>query len=353
MRKICVLVFALLVSRSALAQETGAWQPSGPVPVDEAGVGRGYTLPPSGADVSEPGDAQLSFHTVAANNFYHEETGSFLINQRSETHTMAIGYRRGFKRSGFPRFELGGQVQINERDNGFLNGFVGGFEDLWTSMTGSTSAKNQLRTAGGPILPLGMTVANGGAILYQTTGASSGLGDVTLTAKAVVRDASSSRDARVAVRAVLNIAGQSDFTKGTFTGAGLSIDKPLGRRFAFHGDARAAVMLDRMSSWNFPLKRTTLGFSAGPELRVGDRSSVSLQFDGNTTPYLFTGTSALDEAYGDVTFGFSHLFAGGTHPVLAQFYARENLNLPFRVRWNTDPDFLFGVKISIFNQRRR
>jgi len=39
-----------------------------------------------------------------------------------------------------------------------------------------------------------------------------------------------------------------------------------------------------MSSWNLPLKRTTVGFSIGPELRLSRGSSVSVQLDGTTTP---------------------------------------------------------------------
>jgi len=32
---------------------------------------------------------------------------------------------------------------------------------------------------------------------------------------------------------------------------------------------------------------------------------------------------------------------------VAQLYARENMNLPFRVRWNADPDLSVGIKFSI------
>ena len=33
--------------------------------------------------------------------------------------------------------------------------------------------------------------------------------------------------------------------------------------------------------------------------------------------------------------------------VVSQIYARENMNLPFAVRWNTDPDASFGIKITL------
>jgi hypothetical protein len=89
----------------------------------------------------------------------------------------------------------------------------------------------------------------------------------------------------------------------------------------------------------------TLGFSAGPELRLSRDSSVSVQIDGNTTPYLPTGTTAFDKDYGSITIGLGHRFHAGPTAIVSQIYARENMNLPFRVRWNTDPDASFGIKI--------
>ena len=65
---------------------------------------------------------------MAANNFYREQTDPFSISQRDETHTVALGYRRGFTLGRLPRVEFGGQIQLHERDSGFLNGFIAGFE---------------------------------------------------------------------------------------------------------------------------------------------------------------------------------------------------------------------------------
>src|SRR5437868_8964566 len=89
----------------------GAWEPFGQVPVDQAGAGRrGYSLPGESADVLDPQANQVSFHMVGANNFYIEHSGAFEITQRSETHTLAFEYRRGFARTPrFPRFEIGAQ----------------------------------------------------------------------------------------------------------------------------------------------------------------------------------------------------------------------------------------------------
>jgi len=239
-------------------------------------------------------------------------------------------------------------VQLNESDAGALNGFISGFESLWVSMTGAASAKNQLRGDAATPLPLGTVVMKDGRLLRQLPGDGSGFGDLSLVAKAMLVDgAPSSHDARVAARVSLNVAGQSAFTEGNFAGVGLSVDKKLTERLAFHGDVRGTIALDRISPLGLPLRRASLGFSVGPELRIVGQTSVSLQIDGNATPYATTGVLAFDKNYGDVTFGLSHPFQAGRRRVVAQIYARENMNLPASVRWNTDPDLSVGLKITI------
>ena len=328
--------------------QSGAWVPLGPIPVDQAGAGRrGYVLPAEGSDVTLAGASQFSIHTVAANNFYREQTSDFLVSQHYETHTLAIGYRRGFALGRFPRFEIGGQLQLHQADGGMLNDFIEGFESLWGSMTGNPSSKNLLRTGETPP-PQGTVIARDGSPIYRDTGSGSGLGDVSLIAKAVLVDGGpASRAARVSARIGVNVAGSSQFSAGSFVGAGLSLDKKLLEWLAFHGDVRATRILDGVSPFNLPLRRMTYGFSVGPELRLPRNSSFGLQIDGSTSPYLPTGTLAFDEGYGDVTFSVGHRFATASREVTMHFYARENMNMPFQVRWNTDPDLSVGLKVTV------
>jgi hypothetical protein len=128
---------------------------------------------------------------------------------------------------------------------------------------------------------------------------------------------------------------------------GLCFDQKLFGVAAFHGDVRAIVIFDEMSDWNLPLQRVAWGFSAGPEVKLTRRTSLQAQFDGASTPYLPTGTAALDSGYGDLTIGVSHRFAAGAREVVAHLYARENMNLPFSVRLNADPDLAIGLKATI------
>jgi hypothetical protein len=331
------------VSPSEVSTVGAQWEPLGQLPVDQAGTGRrGYALAAEGANVLEPGTSQIALHTVAANNFYREQTQDYLITQRYETHTMALDFRRGFKATHFPRFELGAQVQLSERDGGFLNGFITGFEKLCFSISGVQSAQTLLRTTGTP-LPFGAFVIRNGLPLYAAPGGGAGLGDVSVVAKAQLLDAAPrSGGTRLAARVGLNLSGKSQFAEGNFFGVGIGLDKRVLSWVALHSDVRATVALDHMSSWNLPLKRTTFGFSVGPELKLSRDSSVSVQIDGNSTPYLPTDTLAFDKGYGSITIGLGHRFG----PVVSQIYARENMNLPFRVRWNTDPDASFGIKLA-------
>jgi hypothetical protein len=363
--RILVFAFALLLARPVIAQDKpsssipesgvgglGPWVPLGQAPVDQAGAGRrGYVLPGESTEVTEPGTDQVSLHAVAANNFYREQTNDFLISQRYEAHTLAVEYRHGFRLGTFPRFELGGQIQLTESDSGVLNGFISGFEGLWASMTGDSSAKNRLRTDPTTLPPLGTFVTKDGRPIYRAAGDGSGFGDVTVVAKALLRDAApSSGDTRVAARVVVNIAGKSEFTAGNFTGIGLSLDKKVSAWAALHGDGRISLLLDRMSPLDLPLKRVSFGFSIGPELKLARNTSVNLQIDGGSTPYLPTGTAAFDKGYGDVVLGLGHRFGAGRHYLETQVYLRENMNLPFNVRWNTDPDLALGIKVTV---RRR
>jgi hypothetical protein len=345
-----VSVFMLLLAQSARAQQTASsWIPLGPAPVDQAGTdGRGYVLPMEDSTVTGDRSNVFSIHAVAANYFYREQVKDFLVTQRYETHTIGLEYRRGFELAGVPRFEIGGRLQLHQRDDGMLNGFIEGFENIWTSLTGSKSATNTLRTHEALRPPLGTFIERGGSRIYSDAGIGSGVGDAYVVAKMALldRDLSSTRP-RVSARAGLNVAGSSRFSEGNFVGVGLSLDKKLLEWAAFHGDIRATRALDSTSTWNLPLKRWAYGFSAGSELRLSTNNSFILQIGGSSTPYAPTGTTAFDRGYGDITFGVAHRFHAGSRYLTAHFYVRENLNLPFRVRWNTDPDLSIGLKATI------
>ena len=351
----CVLLLAIAFCQPVFAQDgttrlvpDGQWQPFGAIPVDQAGAGRrGYAFPGESADVTPSGENQIALHAVASNNFFREETGAFLITQRYETHTLGLDVRRGLKIGRVPRFELGAQVQLSERDGGFLNGFISGFESLCLSLSGVEAAKNQWRT-GPATLPQGTLMTKDGRTIYRGAGNGAGPGDVSFVAKMLLRDgAPSSRTTRVAVRIGVNASAASAFAEGNFAGLGASVERKLLRWTAFHGDVRATLPLDRVSQWNLPLRRRAFGFSAGQEFRLSSHSSGTVQLDGHTTPYLPTGTTAFDKGYGSITMGFGHRFTKGRNTLVSQIYVRENMNLPFRVRWNVDPDASFGIKFTI------
>jgi len=343
------------VSGAATNDGSGQWAPMGGIPVDQAGAGlRGYVLAGESTDVAEPGARQISIHAVAANNLYREETDNFSVSQRYETHTVALGYRHGFTLGRFPRFELGGQVQLTEGGSGFMNGLISGSERFLAWLTGVESAWNPLRSSEHVRPALGTLITRDGHPIYRAAGDASGFGDFSVVAKALLRDAApSSTGTRVAARIAVNMSGKSEFTQGNFAGIGVSVDKKILQWAAFHGDVRATYVLDRVSQWSLPLKRVALGFSAGPELKLGRNSSANLQIDGSNTPYLPTGAAAFDRGYGDIAIGFSHRFISPQRHVVIQVYLRENMNLPFRIRWNADPDLSLGIKATIRSVPRR
>jgi hypothetical protein len=178
---------------------------------------------------------------------------------------------------------------------------------LLVSLSGVEAARNGLRTSAATLPPPGTAVTQDGRPIYQAAGNASGFGDFSFVGKALLRNGgTSSNGARVAARVALNVAGKPEFIAGNFAGVGLSVEKRVSGSVAFHGDLRASFLLDRTSQWHLPLKRGTLGFSAGTELKLSRNNSASLQFGGSTTPYLPTGTTAFDKGYGDITVGVSH-----------------------------------------------
>src|SRR4029077_13576726 len=110
--------------------------------------------------------------------------------------------------------------------------------------------------------PLGMSIVRDGKPLYQAAGTGAGIGDIYLVAKAALVDGRvASGGTQIAARVAVNISGMSQFTEGNFAGAGVSLDRKLAERIAFHGDLRASLSLDRVSTWGLPLSRGVVGFS--------------------------------------------------------------------------------------------
>lgn len=345
------LVLLLAAGRAAAQDAPPAWDPLGAIPVDQAGTGRrGYVLPGDDAIVTEAGADRITLHLVAANDFYREQTATLLVTERSEAHTVALGYRRGFAIGGFPRFEVGVQAQFHESDPGFLNGFITNVENAWVSATGVQSAANPLRSSTAAPLPFGTTLTRTGAPAYVAPGSASGFGDVFAFAKVQLLDrAPSPWTTRIAARVAVNVPGSAVFSEGSIAGAGVSVDQTIANWIALHGDVRANLIFDAQAPFGLPLQRSAVGFSIGPEFRLTRDTSISAQYDGNSTPYAPTGTEAFDANYGDLTVGLSHRFRmGSRRRLLTQLYGRENLNLPLRVRPNLDPDFAIGLKTTIF-----
>lgn len=326
--------------------ESQGWVPLGPLPVDEAGTtGRGYQAPPDGAGLVEPGRNQIALHLAAANYLYGEERAGFRIAEKFETHTAAIEFRRGFSNRVLRRFELGGQLQVHRNTEGFLNGFIGGFEKLVARTTGHQSAVNTLRTDLSRDWPLINLVEKDGQDFYRREGPVSGLGDVALFVRTALTGDPSAGSATLAARVMVNIAGSEALTSGNYVSAGLSASKRVLGWLALHGDARVSLPIDRDNRAGLPLKRGTVGAMGAAEFRVSQKTSLDLQFDVNGTPYAATGTRAFDRPYSAIELGISRLWG---NRVLTQLYGRENMNMrPMQVQPNLDPDFSVGIKLTI------
>ena len=102
----------------------------------------------------------------------------------------------------------------------------------------------------------------------------------------------------------------------------------LSESVAFHGDVRMTRALDHVSVWNLPLKPWT-SRSRRVGIQTAKNSSFNLQIDGAPLRIGPPYPPRLRQRAGDITLGFGHRWA-----VTSQL-ARENANLPFKVRLNT------------------
>ena len=157
-------------------------------------------------------------------------------------------------------------MQIGKIDSGMLNGFISGFENFVHAPLRSVKA----------VPPLGTVVTKEGRALYQSAGGGAGFGDVTLVAKAALREG-------VAARVAVNVSGASAFTEGNFAGAGLTASRTLApvacpsRRRASHRHSRPHK---RVGSASAPRRSGVFGRTGNPVgPRLVDEPPVGRQHD--------------------------------------------------------------------------
>ena len=324
------------------------WDSLGPLPVDRAGLKRGYNLPGEGAAILPKGRTEFSAQLACSNFIYREIQPAGFVEQRYETHSLGLGVRRGVRVAQFPAFEVGGQVQVHRNTGGVLNGFIAGVERGAASVFGSPNAMNPDRFGSDPV-KRGYRVVVGGKQRRWDDGAGAGLGDLFLSAKASLRESAKGWPTSTAVRLALNLAtGDARFTQGNYLGLGASAQQTLAEWISAFLDLRASVPLDKTDALGLPLKNLVPGGTAGLAIRLRDDTSLGLQLDGDLTPYRNTGMRYFDNHNGALTIGVRRRLKAGDSIMNIQLYGRQNVNLKnLRMEGTSDPDFSIGLRVSV------
>lgn len=325
------------------------FQPKGPLAVDRVVVNRGYSYPGEGAQVLRPGQIRATVHADASNFITREESSGFKLYKKYETHTLGFELRQGFELGGL-NMEAGARLAGHSNSEGFLNGAVEWFERMMSSIGDSDSPTNDDRFGPDPMRAEEFRLEKNGELLRYYDGHGRGLGDVLLTAKALLHKGDpASRATRWAARLAANLAtGADEFSNGNYLGAGVSFEHMLGESVALHGDVRATFPLDAHDSAGLALRRAALGGRAGLEFKLTERTSFLPQVDVYQTPFHHTGLEGYDRDYGAFSFGLNHLVTAGSWDALVQFFVRQNFEpWPFRFHSNLDPDVQFALVVTL------
>ena len=333
------------------AQKQSYQEPFGPLPSDNSGNG-GPRMPTTGSQVLAPGAYRISLDLNAANYLTDLNSPRGTVIQKFENHNAVLELNHGLRIKDVPDIEVGIRVQAQERDSGFLNGFI-----MWAESHLPKFKENPDRFSSQAITGTVDKIKIGEHILKDESGCAPWqLGDVLLTLKTAVSKGNPiDLVPRITARLVANISTRGTFTSGNFIGGGFSVLQPLSRGLALHADTRVVVPTDKTDDLGLPLKTAAIGGTVGLEFRTGQNTSVGVQVNANESAYRPTGIAAFDAPTSDVSFGVTQLANIGTQQVLFQLYGREDFSIPAvdnaHMKSYDPPDFQAGLKISVpFNK---
>ncbi|MFQ5992068.1 MAG: DUF3187 family protein, partial [Nitrospiraceae bacterium] len=214
------------------------------------------------------------------------------------------------------RFEVGMEIPVYYRWEGFLNGLITEVERL----TGNVSK---------PRAVLGDTdfafnLTQNGQTLFEGTNGAGGFGDITLITKyqAILETAQiPALSGRFALKLPTGDTGKFFGSGHVDVGVGLAVEKTVYNRWVLHGNANGVFPTGSVSGLSLSPVFSALG---GIEYVWSPNLSLLAQFDYYSSPYRNTGTRILDNGVTEVVVGFNYLLRDH---LLWRVYAIENADL--------------------------
>ncbi|HUK57320.1 MAG TPA: DUF3187 family protein [Nitrospiria bacterium] len=332
--KLFLLIFCVLwiLVPDPISQAEPPAEGSGPFPT------RNYSpiqllflsLPVEKAATVPRGSSELSLGAAESNTILVKANPNVDVLMKFETVRSALQIKHGFT----DRFEAGIEVPFYYRNGGFLDPFIIRIEKAFRSLNLNRHLFNDGSFGG-------FMIKRDGEIILSGGDRQSGLGDVSLNGKYTVLQEGPVQPAMALRGAVKFPTGDFDRAFGsgkTDVGAGLVLQKSMGRRWVFYLNQSVVDPGGRFGTTDLTL-HPIYSAALAAEFLFAPSLSIVGQFDYYTTPFRHAGDRLLDQGVAEAVLGFNYRFKPR---LLWQLYGIENFADP----GGASADFTLGTNIT-------
>jgi hypothetical protein len=269
------------------------------------------TVPGDRAAVVKQGTLDVRLELAETASIYDDNSPPMNVTVKFETLRSGLFLRYG----ATDRLELGLEVPVLYRYDGFMNGAIKGVERATTGLNPDQAALENTSYVFN-VTRNGQTIMSGGP-------GATGLGDTTLMSKYQFLKEGTAMPA-VSLRGAVKLptgdqsaffgSGSPDF------GLGLAAEKLVAGRWILYGNVTGVVPTGTIAG--FGLQPTLSGLAA-IEYLWSENLSVTAHFNYYSSPFSGTGSNVFDKDVTESVLGFSYRVA---QPLLWQVYAVENLD---------------------------